>query len=511
MNDFRIHGKQLVATPFLDYVYMSEPDNHSVADVRRFARISPSEDDSRFLPKETCERVIRKVLNSVRGGGETYVDVRSCWEGGLRWARNRTNLASNRRSITLSVRRGFSGSGKGVAETNQLDDVSLEAAVRAAERNARWTGGVRTVVGLEVSTPDLGEPKVTIWGESTYSATDAMRGEIGRMLSEEAEAKSMLSAGYIEMRAGQRAISLRNIDGSDVIRYDRYTTSQCSMTTRDAKGVGSGWAGLSSYDWAAIDGKALAMRSLENSIASMNPVMIEPGRYDVVLEPQAVYQLVKALVDTLFREDSESPMGMHYLGYDVDVDLGRSKLGLRIVDPRVTIRHDPTHPMEGVVPVGYLLGSVVPFMPVVWIENGVLSNLAYNRNYALHRLNENLGVLHRPAFRMEGGSTTIDEMVASTKRGIRVTRFSALEVLDPKSLLLTGITRDGLWLIENGKISKPIKNFRFTESPLFMLNQLESLGVPVPVFSDKRDEPSPYIVPPIKAHDFSFTSLVDAV
>jgi predicted Zn-dependent protease len=108
---------------------------------------------------------------------------------------------------------------------------------------------------------------------------------------------------------------------------------------------------------------------------------------------------------------------------------------------------------------------------------------------------------------MSGGTTTIDEMIATTKRGIRVTRFWGAGVIDDRSLLCTGLTRDGLWLIENGKITKPIKNFRFTESPLFVLNNLDALGVPQRVFSPS----APVVVPPIKAHEFSFTSLSSAV
>jgi predicted Zn-dependent protease len=108
---------------------------------------------------------------------------------------------------------------------------------------------------------------------------------------------------------------------------------------------------------------------------------------------------------------------------------------------------------------------------------------------------------------MSGGTTTIDEMIQTTKRGIMVTRLSNIRLVDPNSLLYTGYTRDGLWLVENGKISKPIKNFRFTESPMFVFNQVEQLGPPVRVFHPG----APVIVPPVKVRDFSFTALADAI
>jgi predicted Zn-dependent protease len=108
---------------------------------------------------------------------------------------------------------------------------------------------------------------------------------------------------------------------------------------------------------------------------------------------------------------------------------------------------------------------------------------------------------------MSGGTTTMDEMIATTKRGLLVTRFSNMDTVDFGSALYSGYTRDGLWLIENGKISKPVKNFRFTESPFFVFNQVEQVGEPVRVFRPH----APAIVPPIKVRDFSFTSLADAV
>jgi predicted Zn-dependent protease len=183
-----------------------------------------------------------------------------------------------------------------------------------------------------------------------------------------------------------------------------------------------------------------------------------------------------------------------------------------VVDERITLSHDPTDPALGVIP--FTMGGE-PYDPVTWIEHGVLKTLADDRKYALETRNDNLGRPNSGAFRMSGGPTSIEEMIATTKRGLLVTRFSNTRVLDINSLLATGLTRDGLWLIENGKISKAVKNFRFVESPLFVLNSIEQLGAPVPVFSPVRNpyipNVTPAIVPPLKARDFSFTSPIDAI
>ncbi|HEU4643353.1 MAG TPA: metallopeptidase TldD-related protein, partial [Gemmatimonadaceae bacterium] len=178
--------------------------------------------------------------------------------------------------------------------------------------------------------------------------------------------------------------------------------------------------------------------------------------------------------------------------------------GARVVDERITISHDPADPLLGVVPFNEM---DEPYRPVTWIDHGVLATLSDYREHALSTRNEPLGNLNSRSYRMSGGETSVEEMIQSTRRGLLVTRFSDIMLLDESTVLATGLTRDGLWLVENGKISKAVKNLRFTESPLFVLNSIEQLGVPVPVFSPD----APAIVPPLKARDFSFTSVIDAV
>jgi predicted Zn-dependent protease len=133
----------------------------------------------------------------------------------------------------------------------------------------------------------------------------------------------------------------------------------------------------------------------------------------------------------------------------------------------------------------------------------------------MNLLQKNEGLPNSGAFRMSGGTTSIDEMIATTKRGLLVTRFDRIILVDLTSQMYRGYTRDGLWLIENGKITHSAKNLVFTESSLFALNRVEQLGVPQRVFhpcmSWKYSMPQPVVVPALKVSDFSFTALSDAV
>lgn len=476
-------------------------------------------DEERILTKADCEAIAQRIFAFAHGGGETQVQIGSWTRGELRWARNRVSLASDRRDVQIEIHRVIPNLGGGKAITNQLDDESLEATVRAAERLASASHAPVRPRPYLPPQPKGTWPKTTIWSDSTYKVSPETRGEIARGLIDPAEAKGFLAAGYIETHAGtsMRVSSERPAGPYTVldIPYVQWTQAQCSMTVRDQQGAGSGWAGLSSFDWQSIDAAALGARAIQKCEASRNPVVLEPGRYTVILEPQAVADLMQIVAGSLDRSLAEIGQGPWALAIDDAVQIGRNpiwrtKLGLKVIDERITIDHDPADPRLGILP--------QPWMePVTFFDKGVLTSLEYVRDYALASLGKNPPRRGMWGYRMSGGTTSIDEMIATTQRGLLVTRFSDIRGLDPVSLLSTGLTRDGLWLIEHGKISKAVKNLRFTESPLFALNSIEQLGVPVPVFRPVRNAYeqgiplTPAIVPSLKTRDFSFTSTIDAI
>jgi predicted Zn-dependent protease len=356
--------------------------------------------------------------------------------------------------------------------------------------------------------------------------TSDHRSEIANSLIANAEQVGMLSAGYLNIGAGSAHVYLT--DGRMV--YARYTTVECSLTVRSPDGRGSGWAGASSYDWTRINARKLADVALDKCLRSRNPVRIEPGRYTLIMEPQATYDMIQQIMggyntrtqnvqrtsymDREWEEDQlpfpvQRPFHDGHRKYVVSqwaatTDIGITKIGQQLLDPRITITFEPEDPDLGGLPFTY---KGDPYVPVTWWDRGVLKTLAYERGHGPNEADRLGGQPNGAIFRMSGGDTSVDEMIATTKRGLIVTRFWGIKLLDPYSILCTGMTRDGLWLIENGKISHPVSNLRFTESPLFVFNQVDQLGVPVPVFAPGV----PAIVPPVKVQDFSFTSLVDAI
>jgi predicted Zn-dependent protease len=283
------------------------------------------------------------------------------------------------------------------------------------------------------------------------------------------------------------------------------------MTVRDRRGNTSGWAGVNHYDFAKIDPSALAERALSKARQAVNPQAVEPGRYTAILEPQATADLFSALVRTgQFERGSlgraEAEMGMTAFSGE---RMGWTKISEKVLDERLTMSADPMDPDGGFIPYDSYDGT--PHRSVSWINRGILRELSYDQQYALSALGDDRALPDSGSFRLAAApgvpTVEIGDMIAKTERGVLVTRLSGVTILDNKSVLCTGYTRDGLWLIERGKISKAIKNFRFTESPLFVLNQLLDVGSSVRVYQPGRA----WVAPAVRVKDFSFTALADAV
>lgn len=450
----------------------------------------------RFLSVAECEELVAKARKFSNDLGKTAVTIESNWTGNIRWGRNRIMSCGDVRSNLLSVSRNIVGAW-GAAQTEDVSDKALKWAVSRAERFTH----LQSENGEDSLYPPYLEPvsDPKIWFDSTFALSAEDRADVAARLIKPAESKGLYASGYVEVSGNGRSINLPGVDA----KYIRYSNAQLSVTVRDPQGSGSGWAGIDWNDWSRIDADAITAVALDKCIRSRNPVRIEPGRYTVVLEPQATHDYVRRLFSGMylsrqFAEDKRMPSP--YSGFEPET----TKIGLRIFDQRITVSHDPMDPDCSFVPLSY---NASVFNAVNWIENGVLKNLSHSREYGIKILGINNGLPSSSAYSMTGGTTSVDEMIESTERGLLVTRFSNISVIDDRSMLQSGFTRDGLWLIEKGKISKAVKNMKFTETPFHTFNNIAALGPPTRVFSPS----APAVVPAVKSLDFSFTATVEAI
>jgi len=478
---------------------MRDPDVHRArfgAPRSLYIAEAPAE---RFLSKEACLALGKRIAAMARGGGSTALMIQTAWEGNLRWGRNRVNTAGATERSRVTLARTILGA-SGEAGTSDLDDAALAAAVTQAEALRLWHAQRpdQYPVAYQEDPQEIhpvSSPK--IWFEQTYTQSDTARAELLDPIVAETSRLGLLTAGFVQVSGVGAAVYRTAPD--PLFRYAPMTKAQFSLTVRDAQGTRSGWAGVDFSDWSRIDPAALARTAIDKCERSKNAVAIEPGRFTAILEPQALCDLFDPVMSMLDRQNAEQGIGPF-----ASARRGFSKIGEKVMDERITVSADPMDPDLGFIPFDW---SGEPFLDTKWVDQGYLRALSYTRYYGVSQLQKDWALPNSTAYRISGGTTTLDEMIASTERGVLVTRLHGVTVVDYGSALMQGVTRDGLWLIERGKISKPIKNFRFTESPLFVLNNVEQLGVARRVFHPS----APVVVPLIKVRDFSFTGLMDAV
>ncbi len=471
----------------------------------------------KLLSESDGKRIVDSALKHMAPDAFVEISVMSFWSSASRWARNKATMTSDHRDVVVSVTRDPNLGSFGHASTNQIDEESIKGVAGIADYYAR-------------TSQQLGEPPTgysprqyalntgPVWSDKTYNRNPKENAGLVSMLTKESVKRDFISAGYLESYAGSVTVFSRDRWGFESIRFGKLTQAQCSATVRTKNGTASGWAGESSYEIDHLNELDIASKALEKCKASLDPVRIEPGRYTTILEPGASAPMFQILVSSLGRYAPENSTrgdgGPYRLGFDQALQRYRSKLGLKIVDERISISHDPFDPRIGTL-------AYPGVEKINYIDKGILTTLTNDGYHASNELVEDRMSVLRESFRVESGSTSMEEMISSTKMGLLVTKLSSLEKIDSSSMLFTGLTRDGLWLIQNGAISKAVRNFRFTESPLFIFNNLNQIGESVPVFNpvisrhilvrQSHNAIASISAPAVKINDFSFTSTVDAI
>jgi predicted Zn-dependent protease len=446
--------------------------------------------DPRVLSREQAQALVERVIKMSKADS-VQVSVGGGYNANIRFADNRISTAGGVATANVAIQSAF-GPKHAVTSTNDFSDEGLERSVRQSEALARLAPDDPE------SMPLLGPQQyenVNAYFESTAQLGPDGRANAARLAIDPCKsAGDLKAAGFLVTGIGAGAIG----NNKGLFAYQASTSSNYTLTVRTADGTGSGWAGADHPDWSQLDVKGVAQRAIDKARMSRNPVAVEPGRYTVVLEPQAVGDLVQLLAFALdARSADEGRSAFSKQG-------GGTKIGEKVADERVTLFSDPADPQ---LLSNTFDGQGLPARRQIWIEKGVLKKLVYSRFWAQKKNQEPDAGTN--AVKLAGGTATTDELIASTPRGILLTRLWYLREVDPRTVLYTGLTRDGTFLIENGRVAKAVKNLRFNESPLFMLNNLETLGRAVRVAGTESG--GDVVMPAIKVKDFNFTSLSDAV
>lgn len=447
------------------------------------------------MTREEAKALADRVLALCKGADQARVNITGIWSGNTRFADASITTSGGITDVSVVVTITI-GRRRASATTNVLEDASLKRTVDLAAQLARLSPDDPELM------PELGpqtHATVNAYIEDTANLTPAARAGAVRRTIDAVGGGQIFSAGFLDARA--LSVAVATSDG--LFAFHRSTDAELSLTARTPDGTGSGWASAGARDWGKIDPAMLGRTAARKAVASRNPQPIDAKPMTAVLEPQAVNDLVPLLSGALnARTADEGRSAFSKAG-------GGTQLGEKVMDERVTLYSDPSDPDLLATPFDL---EGFPLRRIVWIEKGVLRNLAYTRFWAQRQKATPTGTIMYDGssnvvgggLKLIGGTKTTDELIAGCERGVLVTHFFYIRSLEPRTVLYTGLTRDGAFLIENGKVTRPIKNLRWNESPLLMLNRLEDIGRSEPVAAGRS-------MPALRIRDFNFTSLSDAV
>jgi predicted Zn-dependent protease len=472
--------------------------------------------------REEAKAIVDKVID-MAGGDGVEVSLTGGERSGTRWANSSitTNLVQYDREVEVTVR---DGQKTGSATTRDFTDEGFRAMIAEAKAAA---------AEAEEAEEDLPE----LLGPQQYIPVDAALPDLvnfgpaerGRMVRDSidiSERMGVLGAGYIPKNDQTTC----NANSNGLFAYYRYAEAGFVLTCRLPDGTGSGWAGITGVkDVSMIDAKALTEVASSKAVRSRAPRAIEPGRYTVILEPRANARFL-SLMTGIFNagpgnDDDDAPGGGRGggggggggrggrgggggggggggfgAGANARTFMADKKPGDKLFSDLFTLKSDVGNPVLRQTPI---LDDYRPAAPVTWVENGVFRNFARDQP-----AQPNMSLV------MEGSELSIEDMIAQTRRGLLVTFFWYIRGVpsDSQALLNTGMTRDGLFLIENGEIVGPVQNFRWNMSPLVGYNNLSLVGKPVLMhMGESYDGQNTGLIPPVRIEEFYMTSISPAV
>ena len=445
-----------------------------------------------LVPSQAELRRIAARVLALSEADETEVTIEAESDALTRFANNtiHQNVAEER--LDISVRAVVDGR-TARATTNRSDDESLKRAARAALDLARHQPKHPGLLPMARPAASGGAKPVRRFFESTAVATPGERARVVAALCREAGRGKHTAAGIFS--TGAHAMAIANSRG--VFAYHAQTRAQFSITAMD--GDSSGWAKATSPDLKEIDPEKLARRAMEKAETSRKPREITPGRMTVILEPAAVLDLA----GFLFYDFAGTAVGDNRSCFN-------NRMGKPVFGKNIELWDDVYHPQQSGAPFD---GEGVPRERVRLVEAGVPMRLVYSRATAKKMKAKPTGHgLPLPNeygeapmnLVIEGGESSLEKMIATTERGVLLTRVWYVREVDPYEKVLTGMTRDGTFLVEGGKVVAGLRNMRFNESVLEMLSNVEEMG---PAVRASGEEAFDMVVPAMKVRDFHFTEM----
>ena len=446
-----------------------------------------------MITTQKAKAIVEQVLDYAKGKAQgTEVTVESSNHSTSRFANNSMTQNQAQERSVVSVRVLKNGR-QARLSTDDLSSAAIRKLVDDAVFATKFLEKDESLLPLP-SPPKHDYPKVNRFDKDTAELTPADRAKAVKEIIKIASADGLEAAGVISSRAG--LIAMGNSKGLFATHKETYCLGSITMN----KDGSTGWVKAEEIKFADLDYKAMARRAADKALANRDPIEVPPGKYRVILEPSAV-------LDLLF-----------YLAWDFAATSHLDKLscfvgrmGEKVFGENVSIVDDCTHPLQSGAPFD---GEGLIRQRVNLVENGVLKNLVCGRKSAKKmNLKETGHGLSEPNVEGEipvniviaGGNSSLEKMIQSQEKAILLTRVWYIREVDPTAKIVTGMTRDGSFLIENGKIVAALKNLRFNQSLIDLLNNVVDMGPAQRVAGG--EEGNAQVVPAMLVDNFNFSSI----
>lgn len=442
-----------------------------------------------MLTRDDALRICETVLAEARAAGanDASIALDSSVESHARFADNRITTSGRSEDVAITATVWIDRR-RGSITGNDLAGEALKRLAGEAVQIARVSPVHREYV------PTLGPlqyPESRGFAASTANVEVTARAQALAEVLAACRTAQVTGAGFHTASATARAAATANGNR----RYFQDSLTRLSVTARSADGTGSGYAAGDHFDVARLDTKGIAERAVDKAVRAREPRPIEPGTYPVILEPQAVADLMGFLTGSFDARTADEGRSA-FSARD-----GRTRVGEPLFDTRLSIYSDPLHAEMPAVP---STDEGIPAARVSLVGKGILETLPYSRFWAQERKREPTPGPVNYIIESTQPATPVAEMIKTMARGLLVSRFWYVRLVDPRTIVLTGLTRDGLWWVQDGKISHPVRNLRFNQSVLAMLaGNVDAIGPSVRL--------SPFMAPALKLGAFTFTSISDAI
>ncbi len=443
-----------------------------------------------MLTRDAAVTLCETVLTHAKAAGadDAVVSLDDTVESHARFADNRITTSGRSEDLTLTAT-VWVGRRRGAATGNDASAGALARLADEAAQIARISPVDREYL------PSLGAleyPGSLGFAPATADVNLGARAAALQSALETCREAGVTGAGFHSASASARAVATANGNR----RYFQSSEAAFSVTARSQDGTGSGYFAGDHFDLARLDAAHIARQAVEKAVRSRAPKPIEPGTYPVILEPQAVADLMGPFVGALDARTADEGRSA-FSAKD-----GKTRVGEAMFDKRLSLHSDPMHPELPALPA---TGEGIPAARLTLIDDGVVVRLPYSRFWAAERKQDPTPGPVNYLIESSAPPVSTSAMIAGMTRGLVISRFWYVRLVDARTIVLTGLTRDGLWWVENGEIRHPVRNLRFNQSVLAMLApwNVEAIGQPVRL--------APFMVPALKLGAFTFTSISDAI